>query len=84
MSRLSLKVQLRGRLAGGLFGFSLLWGAALSAVMAEVHANRLGHICGAIPTFHCGWCYAAVGLALAGLTVLGVSGMSWPPVRVRA
>ena len=81
MSRLSLKVQLRDRLAGGLFGFLLLWGAALSAVMAKAHADLLGHICGAGPIPHCGWCYAAPGLALAGLTVLSVSGIIRSPAR---
>lgn len=80
MSRSFVKAQLHARLAGGLFGFLLLWGATLSALFAEAHANALGSICGASASPHCGWCYAAVSLALAGLTACAAALAPWRSV----
>ena len=73
MSRSSVNVQIRGRLIGGLCGSLLRLGANLSAELAWAHARALGHICGAAQSPHCGWCYAAVGLAMAGLAAVAAS-----------
>ena len=77
------KVQIPMRLAGGLFGLLSLSGASLSALFAEAHMKALGHICGAGASPHCGWCYAAVSLALVGLTACTIScARSLPVLKV--
>lgn len=56
------------RLGAALAGVLLSASAALSADLAAQHMRVLGVICGASPHPHCGWCYGAVSLGLAGLT----------------
>jgi len=55
------------RLTTGLLGASLLASAALAADLARDHMALRGVICGVAQVPHCGWCYAAVALAVAGL-----------------
>jgi hypothetical protein len=54
------------RLGAGLVGLVLTLAASLAAALAREHMASLGTICGANPP-HCGWCYSAAGLVLAGL-----------------
>ncbi|MBJ7408923.1 MAG: hypothetical protein JHD15_00955 [Phenylobacterium sp.] len=56
------------RLGAALTGVVLSASAALAADLAQEHMRTLGVICGASPHPHCGWCFGAVGLGLAGLT----------------
>jgi hypothetical protein len=51
----------------GLTGVILTAGAALSADLAWAHSQALGVLCGASSSPHCGWCFGAAGLAIAGL-----------------
>lgn len=55
------------RSGAGTVGGVLLASAALAADLARDHMVVLGTICGASPSPHCGWCFSAAGLALAGL-----------------
>lgn len=41
--------------------------AGLSFELARDHMAALGAICGAASAPHCGWCFGAAGLAIAGL-----------------
>ena len=53
-----------------LLGLTLLASGVLSADLAREHMAALGRLCGAGEAAHCGWCYAAVGFGLAGLSAL--------------
>jgi len=64
------------RLGTGLLGLVLMASALLSATLARDDAAVRGVICGIDPIPHCGWCYGAVGFALAGLTAFGLA--VWP------
>lgn len=55
------------RLGAALAGVIFMAGAALAWEMARAHMALLGTICGAGPHPHCGWCYGAASLVLAGL-----------------
>ncbi|RAK62803.1 hypothetical protein [Phenylobacterium kunshanense] len=55
------------RLGAALAGVIFMVGAALAWEMARAHMALLGTICGAGPHPHCGWCYGAASLVLAGL-----------------
>ncbi|WP_293456273.1 hypothetical protein [Phenylobacterium sp.] len=72
------------RIGASLLGAVLLLSAALAADLAREHMAALGAICGAGPHPHCGWCYAAASLVLAGLAAFAVA---WrpapPPLRAR-
>lgn len=61
------------RLGAGTVGGVLLASAALAADFAREHMALIGTICGANPTPHCGWCFGAAGLALAGLVAVAVA-----------
>lgn len=73
------------RLATGLLGASFLTSAALSAGLARDHMALRGVICGVEQVPHCGWCYTAAALALAGLaawvTALSPAGSATEPGR---
>jgi hypothetical protein len=58
------------RLGVRLIGLLSLASAGISGLLAREHATLAGAICGAGHNPHCGWCYGAVGFALAGLTAL--------------
>jgi hypothetical protein len=55
------------RAGAATVGAVLLASAGLAADVAREHMVFLGTICGASPIPHCGWCYGAAGLVLAGL-----------------
>jgi|GEM_PF-2878648 len=55
------------RLGAALVGIVLTASAALAADLALEHMRTLGVICGASPHPHCGWCFGAASLGLAGL-----------------
>ncbi|MEW5685378.1 MAG: hypothetical protein AB1942_10700 [Pseudomonadota bacterium] len=55
------------RLGAGLSGLAFLAGAQLAWQEAQAHMALLGTICGAGIHPHCGWCYGAASLVLAGL-----------------
>ena len=55
------------RLGAGAAGGVFLASAALAAEQAREHMALLGTLCGAGSNPHCGWCYGAAGLVLAGL-----------------
>ena len=61
------------RMATGLLGASLLASAALAAALARDHMALNGVVCGVANVAHCGWCYAAAALGLAGLVAWGVA-----------
>lgn len=61
------------RLGAALTGVMLSASAALAADLAQEHMRILGVVCGASPHPHCGWCFGAVGLGLAGLTAFAVA-----------
>jgi len=50
-----------------ILGAMLTAAAIISADFARMHMLSLGTVCGADPHPHCGWCFGAAGLALAGL-----------------
>lgn len=50
-----------------LLGATLTGAAAFSADFARMHMLSLGTVCGADPHPHCGWCFGAASLGLAGL-----------------
>ena len=68
------------RLGAGLVGGVLLAAASLAASLAWDHMSRLGTICGDVAQPHCGWCYAAAGLGLAGLAAF-VMAARRPPME---
>lgn len=61
------------RLGAGLVGGMLLTAASLAASLARDHMISLGTICGAGSHPHCGWCYGAASLVLAGLAAFSVA-----------
>lgn len=61
------------RLAWGGLGLTLLASAGLSGDLARQHMAALGHLCGAAAVPHCGWCYAAAGFALAGVSAFAAA-----------
>ena len=61
------------RLGAGLTGLVLTASAALAADLAREHMAFVGAICGASSNPHCGWCYGAAGLVLAGLAAFAVA-----------
>jgi hypothetical protein len=61
------------RLGAGTVGGILLASAGLAADLARDHMALIGTICGANPAPHCGWCYGAAGLALAGFAAVAVA-----------
>ena len=58
--------------AAGLAGLMLLVAATLAAGLALRHMALLGDLCGAA-TPHCGWCFTAAALAIAGASSLAWS-----------
>lgn len=51
----------------GLLALTLFAWAGVAALIARAHMAAEGVICGgAVP--HCGWCYAAAALGLAGVS----------------
>lgn len=52
--------------------------AAVAAAMAREHMQLLGRICGPAAQPHCAWCFAALGLSLAGLGLLAASLLAPP------
>lgn len=61
------------RVATGLLGASLLASAALAAGLARDHMALKGVVCGVADVAHCGSCYAAAALGLAGLASWAVA-----------
>ncbi|MBX3485469.1 hypothetical protein [Phenylobacterium sp.] len=61
------------RLGAATAGGVLFVGAGLAADLARGHMILLGTVCGAGPDPHCGWCFGAAGLALAGLAAVAVA-----------
>lgn len=55
------------RLGAGLIGATFMAAGAVAWDMARAHMALIGTICGAGPHPHCGWCYGAASLVLAGL-----------------
>lgn len=68
------------RAGAGLTGLTLLASASLAADLAGQHMTLLGAFCGASQHSHCPWRLGAVGLALAGLTALGLAGARRTPL----
>lgn len=61
------------RIGAGVAGVMLTASAALAADLARDHMTLIGTICGAGPHPHCGWCFGAAGLAMAGLAAFAVA-----------
>ena len=61
------------RLGAGVLGGILTASAALAADLAREHMAFVGAICGASAYPHCGWCYGAASLVLAGLAAFAVA-----------
>lgn len=61
------------RAGAALVGVVLTASAALAADLAQEHMRTLGMICGASPHPHCGWCFGAASLGLAGLAAFAVA-----------
>jgi hypothetical protein len=61
------------RIGTGFIGLILFTSAALSEGLARAHIASRGVICGADRIPHCGWCYGAAGLALAGLAAFALA-----------
>jgi hypothetical protein len=61
------------RFGYGLAGLALSVSAALAAGLAREHMAVLGAICGAGSHPHCGWCYSAASLGLAGLAAFAAA-----------
>jgi hypothetical protein len=61
------------RLGTGVAGLILFTCAALSDGLARAHIASRGVICGADRIPHCGWCYSAAGLVLAGLAAFALA-----------
>ena len=70
------------RLGAGLTGVVMLASAGLAADLAAAHMSALGAICGAGSTPHCGWCFGAASLALAGLAAFALALDPRRPFRV--
>jgi hypothetical protein len=71
------------RAAAGTVGGILLASSGIAADLAREHMALLGVICGQAAVPHCGWCYAASGLLLAGLTALAVALAPGRPIAQR-
>lgn len=78
--RLALDESLILRLGAGVIGLVLLAAGSLAASLAGEHMIQLGTICGGGAQPHCGWCYAAVGLGLAGLAAFALAARR-PPME---
>jgi hypothetical protein len=63
-----------------ILGATLTGAAALSADFARMHMLSLGTVCGADPHPHCGWCFGAASLGLAGLAAFY---LALAPARAR-
>lgn len=61
------------RLGAAFTGVVMMVSAALAADFAREHMLAIGTICGAGPHPHCGWCFGAAGLVLAGLAAFYVA-----------
>lgn len=61
------------RLGAVLTGLVLTTSAALAADLAREHMAFVGVMCGSGAIPHCGWCYGAAGLVLAGLAAFAVA-----------
>lgn len=61
------------RFGGVLTGATFIASAALAGDLAREHMALLGTICGSGPHPHCGWCYGAASLLLAGLAPFWVA-----------
>lgn len=61
------------RATAGTVGGVLLASAGLAADLARQHMALLGTICGVGSAPHCGWCYVAAGLALAGIAAIAAA-----------
>jgi hypothetical protein len=61
------------RTGAGTVGGVLLTSAGFAADLARDHMVVLGTVCGAGQTPHCGWCFGAAGLALAGLAAFAAA-----------
>lgn len=61
------------RVTTGFLGASFLASAALAAGLAQDEMALTGVVCGLGQAPHCGWCYGAVSLALAGFTALALA-----------
>jgi len=65
----------------GLLALTLFAWAGVAALLARAHMAAEGVICGAaVP--HCGWCYAAAALGLAGLSALALAVRPRPRVAL--
>lgn len=78
MARSTLTEDQTIRLGAGLAGLTLTASAALAADLAREHMAQLGQLCGLATDAHCGWCYAAAAMALAGLAAFAVAGRPAP------
>ena len=61
------------RAGAGTVGGVLLASAGLAADLARDHMILLGTVCGPNPVPHCGWCFGAAGLAIAGLAAFAAA-----------
>ena len=61
------------RLGAGTVGGVLFASSGLAADQALQHMALVRTICGASDAPHCGWCYGAAGLLLAGLAAFAVA-----------
>ena len=57
----------------GTVGGVLVASSGIAADLAREHMALSGTICGVAAAPHCGWCYAAIGLLLAGLTAFAIA-----------
>ena len=55
------------RLGAALTGVVLTASAVIAGDLATAHMQAVGAICGASLAPHCGWCFGAASLSLAGL-----------------
>jgi hypothetical protein len=56
-----------------LLGLTALASAGICGLLAEDHVILRGAICGGARITHCGWCFGATGLAVAGLAALAAA-----------
>ncbi|HEX5265080.1 MAG TPA: hypothetical protein VFW13_16235 [Phenylobacterium sp.] len=61
------------RASAGATGVILIAAAARAAELACARMAAMGSLCGASVAHHCGWCFGATGLALAGLAALAAA-----------
>jgi len=74
MQRLAHPIEDRVfRLGAGTVGGVLFASSGLAADQALQHMALLRTICGAGDAPHCGWCYGAAGLLLAGLAAFAAA-----------